>query len=466
MPNEGRGTPSRRSCLAVVLAAGEGTRMKSARPKVLHEIAGRSMLGHVMAAIAAAGATREAVVVGPGRDDVGAEARRFVPDAEVFVQGERLGTAHAVLAARAALERGADDVVIAFADTTLVEPATFERLRAPLADGATVVVLGFEAADPTGYGRLLMDNRGLAVIREHKDASEEERGTTLCNGGLMAIRGERALALLGAVKNRNAQREYYLTDLPEIARAAGETVAVVVAPEAEVQGINDRAQLAEVEKVVQARLRLAAMRGGVTLIAPETVFFSLDTEIGPDVVVEPHVVFGPGVRIASGAVIHAFCHLEGATVAAGASVGPYARLRRGASLGEKARVGNFVEVKNAEIGAGAKANHLAYLGDAWVGAGANIGAGTITCNYDGFDKHRTEIGAGAFIGTNSSLVAPVSIGEGAYIGSGAVITRDVPADALALERSQQTVKQGWAKAFRDRKSARKLKAKAKETLSS
>jgi bifunctional UDP-N-acetylglucosamine pyrophosphorylase / glucosamine-1-phosphate N-acetyltransferase len=466
MPNEARRSPQPRSCLAVVLAAGEGTRMKSARPKVLHEIAGRSMLAHVMAAVAEAGATRAAVVVGPGRDDVGAEARRVMPEAEIFVQGERLGTAHAVLAARQALERGADDVVIAFADTPLVGPTTFERLRAPLADGATVVVLGFEAADPAGYGRLLMDKRGLAAIREHKDASEEERAVTLCNGGLMAIRGQRALALLGQVKNRNAQREYYLTDLPEIARAAGETVAVVVAPEAEVQGINDRAQLAAVEKVVQERLRLKAMKSGVTLVAPETVFLSHDTEIGPDVVVEPNVVFGPGVRIESGAVIHAFCHLEGARVAAGASVGPYARLRPGTSLGEKARIGNFVEVKNAEIGAGAKANHLAYLGDARVGPGANIGAGTITCNYDGFDKHRTEIGAGAFIGTNSSLVAPVSVGEGAYIGSGSVITRDVPADALALERSPQAVKQGWAKTFRDRKSARKLKAKAKESVSS
>ncbi|HEX8167275.1 MAG TPA: bifunctional UDP-N-acetylglucosamine diphosphorylase/glucosamine-1-phosphate N-acetyltransferase GlmU [Beijerinckiaceae bacterium] len=465
MPNPALKAPPR-TCLAVVLAAGEGTRMKSVRPKVLHEIAGRSMLGHVLAAVAAAGATRAAVVVGPGREDVGAEARRFTPGATVFTQAERLGTAHAVLAARAALAEGADDVVIAFADTPLVEAATFARLRAPLAEGAAVAVLGFKARDPAGYGRLVSDAGGLAAIREDRDATPEERAITLCNGGLMALRGDRALALLEQVGNRNAQREYYLTDLVEIARAAGERVEVVEAPETEVQGINDRAQLAAVEKVVQDRLRAKAMKAGVTLLAPETVFFSLDTEIAPDVTVEPYVVFGPGVAIEGGAVIHAFSHLEGARVAKSASVGPYARLRPGASLGEKARVGNFVEVKNAGIGAGAKANHLAYIGDASVGEGANIGAGTITCNYDGFSKHRTEIGKGAFVGTNSSLVAPVSIGEGAYVASGSVITNDVPPDALAFGRAHQTVKQGWAKTLRDKLSARKLQAKSKEPVSS
>jgi bifunctional UDP-N-acetylglucosamine pyrophosphorylase/glucosamine-1-phosphate N-acetyltransferase len=440
--------------------------MKSARPKVLHAIAGRSMLGHVMAAVREAGATRVAVVVGPGRDDVGAEARRFASDAGVFAQEERLGTAHAVLAARSALEEGADDVVVAFADTPLVGASTFARLRAPLAEGATVVVLGFEARDPAGYGRLVMDGNGLKAIREDRDATPEERAITLCNGGLMALRGDRALALLGQVGNRNAQGEYYLTDLVEVARAAREKVEVVVAAEAEVQGINDRAQLAAVEAVVQDRLRLKAMKAGVTLLAPETVFFSLDTEISSDVTVEPYVVFGPGVRIEGGAVIHAFSHLEGARVASGASVGPYARLRPGTSLGEKARVGNFVEVKNAALGAGAKANHLAYIGDATVGEGANIGAGTITCNYDGFTKHRTEIGKNAFVGTNSSLVAPVSIGEGAYVASGSVITKNVPPDALAFGRARQDVKQGWAKTLRDKLSARKLQAKPKETVSS
>jgi bifunctional UDP-N-acetylglucosamine pyrophosphorylase/glucosamine-1-phosphate N-acetyltransferase len=449
-----------------MLAAGEGTRMKSGRPKVLHEVAGRSMLGHALAALRDAGASRVAVVVGPGREDVADETRRFLPDAEVFTQTERLGTAHAALSAATALERAEDDVVIAFADTPLVQAATFERLRASLSEGATVAVLGFEAADPFGYGRLVTDESGLASIREERDASPEERRITLCNAGLMAIRGDRALALLQAVGNRNAKGEYYLTDVVEIARRAGETVSVVTAPEAEVMGINDRAQLAEAERIVQARLRRDAMKAGVTLVAPDTVFFSLDTEIAPDVRVEPYVVFGPGVRIESGAVIHAFSHLEGARVASGASVGPYARLRPGASLGERARVGNFVEVKNAEIGAGAKANHLAYIGDATVGAGANIGAGSITCNYDGFEKHRTEIGKGAFIGTNSSLVAPVAIGEGAYVGSGSVVTDDVPADALALGRGRQAVKQGWAKAFRDKASARKIKEKSKEPVSS
>ncbi|HZB38425.1 MAG TPA: bifunctional UDP-N-acetylglucosamine diphosphorylase/glucosamine-1-phosphate N-acetyltransferase GlmU [Beijerinckiaceae bacterium] len=458
--------PRARTCLAVMLAAGEGTRMKSARAKVLHEIAGRSMLAHALTALREAGATRVAVVVGPDREDVAEEARRFLPGAEIFTQAERLGTAHAALAAAAALKKTEDDVVVAFADTPLVEPATYERLRAPLAAGAAVAVLGFEAADPFGYGRLVSDKDGLAAIREERDASPEERRITLCNAGLMAIRGERALALLREVGNRNVKGEYYLTDVVGIARAAGERVVVVTAPEAEVMGINDRAQLAEAEAIVQARLRRRAMKAGVTLTAPETVFFSLDTEIGSDVVVEPHVVFGPGVRIESGAVVHAFSHLEGAHVARGASVGPFARLRPGAAIGAKARIGNFVEVKNAEIGPGAKANHLAYLGDATIGEGSNIGAGTITCNYDGFDKHRTEIGKGAFVGTNSSLVAPVSIGEGAYIGSGSVITDDVPADALALGRGRQAIKQGWAKAFRNAASARKMKAKAKDPVSS
>ncbi|HEX8662854.1 MAG TPA: bifunctional UDP-N-acetylglucosamine diphosphorylase/glucosamine-1-phosphate N-acetyltransferase GlmU [Beijerinckiaceae bacterium] len=465
MPKLAQDAPSR-TCLAVVLAAGEGTRMKSARAKVLHEIAGRSMLGHVLAAMREAGATKVAVVVGPGREDVGAEARRFAPGAAVFTQEERRGTAHAVLAARAALEEGADDVVVAFADTPLVEAETFARLRAPLAQGAAVVVLGFEARDPTGYGRLVTDAGGLKAIREHRDATPAERAIVLCNGGLMALRGDRALALLEKVGCDNDQKEYYLTDLVEIARAAGERVEVVVAPEAEVQGINDRAQLAQVEAVVQERLRVKAMKAGVTLVAPETVFFSLDTEIAPDVTVEPYVVFGPGVAIESGAVIHAFSHLEGARVGQGASVGPYARLRPGAALGEKARVGNFVEVKNAALGAGAKANHLAYLGDASVGEGANVGAGTVTCNYDGFSKHRTEIGKGAFVGTNSSLVAPVSIGEGAYVASGSVITKDVPPDALAFGRARQDVKQGGGKALRDKLSARKLQAKSKEPVSS
>ncbi|MBB4016360.1 bifunctional UDP-N-acetylglucosamine pyrophosphorylase/glucosamine-1-phosphate N-acetyltransferase [Chelatococcus caeni] len=438
-----------RRCLVVVLAAGEGTRMKSRKPKVLHALAGRSLLAHVLEAISAAGADAVSVVVGPDREDVAAEARRVRADAAVHVQAERLGTAHAVLAARDEIAQGYDDVIVAFADTPLVTAETFGRLRAELARGAAVAVLGFEAADPNGYGRLIIEGEDLLAIREHKDANDEERRVGLCNAGLMALAGGEALALLDAIGQDNAQREFYLTDAVAVARARGLKAHVVVADEAEVQGINDRVQLAQAEAALQAQLRLRAMREGVTLQAPETVFLSADTRLGRDVVVEPHVVFGPGVTVEDGVVIHAFSHLEGARVRAGASVGPYARLRPGADIGEGARVGNFVEVKNATLGAGAKANHLSYLGDATIGARANIGAGTITCNYDGFRKHRTEVGAGAFVGSNSSLVAPVTIGDGAFVGSGSVVTMDVPADALAVGRARQVTKDGWAQKFRE-----------------
>jgi bifunctional UDP-N-acetylglucosamine pyrophosphorylase/glucosamine-1-phosphate N-acetyltransferase len=439
-----------RTCLAIVLAAGEGTRMKSALPKVLHRVAGRSLLGHVLAAVAAAGASRIAVVVGPDREEVAKEALAAAPEAQIFVQRDRLGTAHAVLAAREALATPADDVIIAYADTPLVEAATFTKLRAPLADGAAVAVLGFDAQDPTGYGRLLVEAGELKAIREEKDASPAERKITLSNAGLMALRGDVALGILDRIGNQNAKGEYYLTDAVEIAAATGERAVAVEAPESEVQGVNDRAQLAAAERVLQDRLRIAAMTAGVTMVAPETVFLSHDTRFGQDVVVEPNVCFGPGVAIESGAVIRAFSHLEGARVGKGAIVGPFARLRPGAALGPQAHVGNFVEVKNAELGAGVKANHLAYIGDATVGAATNIGAGTITCNYDGARKHRTTIGEHAFIGTNASLVAPVSIGAGAYVGSGSVITQDVPADALALGRGRQVMKEGWARALREK----------------
>jgi bifunctional UDP-N-acetylglucosamine pyrophosphorylase/glucosamine-1-phosphate N-acetyltransferase len=431
--------------------------MKSARPKALHAVAGRSMVGHAVAAVRDAGASHIAVVVGPDRQDISEDVRRIAPAAAIFTQKDRLGTAHAVLAARAALERGADDVVVAFADTPLVEPATFGRLRRPLANGAAVVVLGFEARDPTGYGRLVTKDGRLTAIREDRDASAEERRITLCNGGLMALRGDIALKLLDRIGNRNAQGEYYLTDAVEVAASLGEEAVTVIVSEDEIQGINDRAQLANAERAMQERLRRAAMANGATLVAPETVFLSIDTKLGRDVVIEPYVYFGPGVVIEDGAVIHAFSHLEGAHVARNASVGPYARLRPGASLGEKARVGNFVEIKNATLGAGVKVNHLSYVGDATVGANANIGAGTITCNYDGFAKHRTTVGEGAFVGTNSSLVAPVTIGDRAYIGSGSVITDDVPGDALALGRGRQAVKEGWAAAFRQKAAAEKNK---------
>ncbi|MFG1212628.1 bifunctional UDP-N-acetylglucosamine diphosphorylase/glucosamine-1-phosphate N-acetyltransferase GlmU [Xanthobacter flavus] len=439
---------SDRSLLVVVLAAGEGTRMKSRLPKVLHKVAGRTMLHHVLAATSAAGATRTAVVVGPGREDVAAEATRIVPDAQVFVQTERLGTAHAVLAARAALEQGADDVLVLYADTPLVRPETLARLRAPLAEGAAVAALGFEPEDPTGYGRLVTSGDELVAIREEKDATAAEKAIRFCNAGLMALSGKDALSILDRIGNANSKGEYYLTDAVEIARADGRSAVAAKADVDEVAGVNSRIQLAEAEAILQKRLRLSAMAEGVTLIAPETVFFSADTVLGRDVIVEPHVVFGPGVTVGDDVVIHAFCHLEGAQLAPGVSIGPYARLRPGTRLDEGVRIGNFVETKAAHIESGAKVNHLSYVGDAHVGAGANLGAGTITCNYDGFFKYRTEIGAGAFIGVNSALVAPVTIGAGAYVGTGAVITSDVPEDALAIARSRQVVKEGWAKDFR------------------
>jgi bifunctional UDP-N-acetylglucosamine pyrophosphorylase/glucosamine-1-phosphate N-acetyltransferase len=420
--------------------------------KVLHRIAGRTLLAHVLGAVRASDIRDVVVVAGPGGEDIAAETRRTFPGASVHVQAERRGTAHAVLAARDALGKGHDDVLVLFADTPLIDPATLRRLREALAQGNAVVALGFEAQDPTGYGRLVRDaGGGLVAIREHKDASPAERALTLCNAGLMALSGLQALAILEAIGNDNAQREFYLPDAVAVARKSGLQAGTILASEEEVMGINDRVQLAEAEAVMQKRLREQAMRNGATLVAPETVFFAADTEIGRDVVIEPHVVFGPGVVIEDGAVIHSFSHLEGARVGKGVSVGPFARLRPGANLQEGSRVGNFVEIKAADIGRGAKVNHLSYIGDATIGAASNIGAGTITCNYDGDAKHRTEIGANAFVGTNSSLVAPVKIGAGAYIGSGSVITEDVAPDALALGRGRQVEKPGWAKEFRDRR---------------
>jgi bifunctional UDP-N-acetylglucosamine pyrophosphorylase/glucosamine-1-phosphate N-acetyltransferase len=454
VPSQASG-PAQRSCLAVILAAGEGTRMRSARPKALHELAGRSMLGHVLAAVRDAGASRVAVVVGPDCDNVAAEAHRVIADAAIFVQRDRLGTAHAVLAAREALKSPVDDIIVAYADTPLIETGTLAKLRRPLADGAAVAVLGFEARDPTGYGRLILNGTRLAGITEEREATAAERQIRFCNAGLMALQGRIALDVLERIGNENAKGEYYLTDAVSIANAMGHLAVAVAAPEEEVQGINDRAQLADAERVLQTRLRQAAMANGATLVDPETVFFSHDTKIGRDVVIEPHVFFGRGVTVEDDVVIHGFSHLEGARLARGASVGPFARLRPGADLGPNARVGNFVEIKNAQLAAGVKVNHLTYLGDATIGANVNIGAGTITCNYDGFAKHRTTIGEGAFVGTNSSLVAPVTIGSNAYIGSGSVITQDVPADALALGRGRQAIKEGWATEFRNKAKASK-----------
>jgi bifunctional UDP-N-acetylglucosamine pyrophosphorylase/glucosamine-1-phosphate N-acetyltransferase len=444
------GTGQRRSCLGIVLAAGEGVRMRSSRPKALHEVAGRAMLAHALEALAAAGAERIAVVVGPNCDAVAAAARKSAAGAEIFVQSERRGTAHATLAARAAIARGYDDILVTYADIPLITAPTLSALRQGLADGAGLVVLGFEAADPTGYGRLIERDGRLAAIREHKDASAEERAVSRCNAGPMAIAGAQAQAMLKAIGCNNAQGEFYLTDLVEIAQARGLRAEARLTGEEEVMGVNDRAQLALAEAAMQRRLRRRAMIEGATLIAPETVFLAMDTKIGRDVVIEPHVVIGAGVTIDDGAVIRAFSHLEGAHVAAEAAIGPYARLRPGADIQAKAKIGNFVEIKAASIEAGAKVNHLSYIGDARVGAGANVGAGTITCNYDGFGKYRTDIGAGAFIGSNSALVAPVTIGDRAYVGSGSVVTKDVEADALAVARGHQMTKPGWAKAFRQR----------------
>ena len=446
-----------RSSLTVVLAAGEGTRMRSSQPKVLHPVAGQSLLAHVLGAAAAGNGAQLAVVIGPNHEAVAKEARRVRPDAQIFVQHERLGTAHAVLAAREAIARGADDLLIAFGDTPLISAETFARMRAPLRKGAALAVLGFHAADPTGYGRLVVEGGRLVAIREQADASTDERKITLCNAGVMAFDGSKALAIIEKIGNANAKGEYYLTDAVGMVRDLGLEAVVIETSEDEVRGINTKAQLAEAEAVMQARLRKAALEAGVTLIAPETVFLAADTKFGKDVTIEPFVVIGPGVTIDDGAVIHSFSHIIQSKIGKKALVGPYARMRPGTSLGDGVKIGNFVETKGSTLEAGVKVNHLSYVGDAHVGANSNLGAGTITCNYDGFLKHKTVIGEGAFIGTNTSLVAPVTIGKGAYIGSGSVITKDVPDDALAVERAQQTTREGGAARFREVK----LKEKAK-----
>jgi bifunctional UDP-N-acetylglucosamine pyrophosphorylase / glucosamine-1-phosphate N-acetyltransferase len=440
-----------RSILTVVLAAGEGTRMRSARPKVLHPVAGASLLSHVLNAAPNGDGASLAVVVGPDHKAVAEEVARARPDAATFVQRERLGTAHAVLAARDAIARGADDLLVAFGDTPLISAETFERLRAPLKNGAALAVLGFRAADPTGYGRLVVEGGRLTAIREQADANAEERKITLCNAGVMAFDGRRALEIIDKIGNANSKGEYYLTDVVTIVRDLGLEAVVIETNEDEVRGINTKAQLAEAEAVMQARLRKAALDAGVTLIAPETVYLAADTKFGSDVTIEPFVVIGPGVTIADGAVIHSFSHIVQAVIGKKALVGPFARLRPGTSLGEGAKIGNFVETKAATLEAGVKVNHLSYVGDAHVGANANLGAGTIICNYDGFSKHKTAIGKGAFVGTNSSLVAPVRIGNGAYIGSGSVITKDVPDDAMAVERSPQSIREGGAARYREMK---------------
>jgi bifunctional UDP-N-acetylglucosamine pyrophosphorylase/glucosamine-1-phosphate N-acetyltransferase len=435
---------------AVVLAAGKSTRMKTELSKVLHKLGGRPLIDHVLANLAPLACERIVVVIGPGMEGITAAV---APHATAL-QTAPLGTGHAVLAARTALQGFSGDVLIVYGDCPFIASATIGKLlaRRRAADHPAVVVLGMRPADPAQYGRLIVGDGGmLEAIVEHRDANAEQRAITLCNSGVMAIDGKRLFAMLDRVGNANAKGEYYLTDIVAIARADGAACAVVEAPADELIGINSRAELAAAEAILQNRLRAQAMEDGATLTDPQTVFLSFDTRLGRDVVVGPNVVFGPGVEVADGAEIKAFCHLEGAKVAAGAAIGPFARLRPGTVVGERARIGNFVEAKNATLGPGAKANHLTYLGDAAVGAGANVGAGTITANYDGFNKHKTEIGAEASIGSNSVLVAPVKVGRGAIVGAGSVITQSVSADALALGRGRQTEKPGWAAKFRESK---------------
>ncbi|WP_316251059.1 bifunctional UDP-N-acetylglucosamine diphosphorylase/glucosamine-1-phosphate N-acetyltransferase GlmU [Sphingomonas sp. JC676] len=443
---------------AIILAAGKGTRMKSDTHKVLHPIAGRPMLLHLIDSVKALGAAREVVVVGAGREQV--EAAVASHGAETVHQAEQLGTGHAVLQAKEALASFDGDVLILYGDVPLVSTATMHRMLERLHgnDNPAVVVLGFRPLDPGAYGRVIADPSGRIVkMVEFKDASAEERAETLCNSGLMAARASDLFGLLARVGNTNAAGEYYLVDIVNIAAGDGRASAVIETQATEVTGVNSRGELAALESEWQHARRQQAMVDGATLIAPETVWFAHDTQLGRDVTIEPNVVFGPGVEVADKVVIHAFSHIEGATIATGVSVGPYARLRPGAVLEEGSRVGNFVEMKKAVLGKGAKANHLTYLGDTRVGAGANIGAGTITCNYDGFFKYGTEIGEGAFIGSNSALVAPVKIGDGAIIGAGSVITSDVEADALGVTRASTTIKAGWAKRFRELMLAKKAK---------
>lgn len=434
----------------VVLAAGQGTRMKSNLHKVLHPVAGRPMIEHLLASAEELTPERHVVVAGHGREQL---EKALKARATIAVQEPQLGTGHAVQQAEESLAGFEGDVLILYGDVPFVRTATMramiERLHAP--DAPAVVVLGFEPEDPLQYGRILAHDDGrIAMMVEYKDATAEQRACRLCNSGLMAVKSADLFGLLSRVGNDNAQGEYYLIDIVNVASLEGRTSAVIVTDDPdEVGGINSRAELAEAEARWQKKRRVQAMADGVSLIAPETVFFAWDTQLGRDVTVEPNVVFGPGVTVADNVVIHAFSHLEGATLESGVAIGPYARLRPGAVLKANSKIGNFVEVKNAVLGEGAKANHLSYVGDATVGAGANIGAGTITCNYDGYFKHQTVIGERAFIGSNSALVAPVKIGADAIVAAGSAVTRDVADGELRLVRAEQSVKPGWADRFHD-----------------
>jgi bifunctional UDP-N-acetylglucosamine pyrophosphorylase / glucosamine-1-phosphate N-acetyltransferase len=441
----------------VVLAAGMGTRMKSTLPKVLHKAAGRSLLGHVLHAAKALQATKVVVVHGPGHDDVKKAASKIIPDCQFAEQTERKGTGHAVMMAEAALTGFDGTVLVLYGDVPLVQPDALKSLLEKRDSKHPMAVLGFNAANPVGYGRLIGRGDVITAIREQKDASESERAITLCNSGIIAIAAHDLWAMLKKLTPANAQGELYLTDVVELMAKAGKPCALAECDEADVAGVNDRVQLAAIEAEFQRRLRHKVMLEGATLLQPESVYFSADTKIGRDVVIEPNVFFGPGVSIGDDVEILASSHIEGATIAKGARIGPFARLRPGAEIGENAHVGNYVEIKKAVLGKGAKANHLTYIGDAIIGAGSNIGAGTITCNYDGYEKHLTTIGENVFVGSNTALVAPVKVGNGANIAAGSVITADVPEDALAMTRSPATVKEGWAKRYRAMKAAKKAK---------
>jgi bifunctional UDP-N-acetylglucosamine pyrophosphorylase/glucosamine-1-phosphate N-acetyltransferase len=440
---------------AVILAAGQGTRMKSPLPKVLHPVGGRTMLDRAIDAAEALECEKIVVVVGAHSPSVGAHVEKRLGPGSTAVQDPPLGTGHAVRAAQAALADFDGDVIVTYADCPLTDAEAVAPLFALRAQGADVAVLGFEAADPGAYGRLVIAHGELERIVEAKDADATELAITACNSGVLAAPANLLFDLLSRVTNNNAKGEYYLTDVVGLARAQRLSTRVAFASEEDVLGVNSQAELAEAELIFQRRTRRKMMAQGVSMTAPDTVWFSWDTEVEGGVRIEPNVVFGPKVRVETGALIRAFSHLEGAFVAAGAQVGPYARLRPGAEIGPDAHIGNFVEVKNVKVGAGAKANHLTYLGDGEVGPKANIGAGTIFCNYDGFEKNRTVVGEGAFVGSNTSLVAPVVVGHGAYVGSGSVITQDVNPDALAFERTTQVEKPGWAERFRAMKRGKK-----------
>jgi bifunctional UDP-N-acetylglucosamine pyrophosphorylase/glucosamine-1-phosphate N-acetyltransferase len=444
----------------IVLAAGKGTRMKSDLPKVLHRAAGRSLLGHVLHAARQLAPSQAVIVVGPGMENVAAEARMVFPGAAVATQADRLGTGHAVTMALPALAGFTGTVLILYGDVPLITSGTLQELVSRLGPSVPMAVLGFRANNPHGYGRLIRDDGDHVIaIREELDASPEERHINICNSGIIAVRADALRELLPKIGNANAKGEYYLTDLVELAAASGRACGMSLCSEAEVAGVNDRVQLAGIEATLQAIYRRHHMLNGATLVAPETVFFSADTKIGRDVVIEPNVVFRTGVTIGDNVEILAFSHLEGAVVASGARIGPYARLRPGADIGADAHIGNFVEVKKAIIGKGAKANHLTYIGDARVGAKTNIGAGTITCNYDGYEKHLTDIGENVFVGSNTALVAPVKVGDGASIAAGTVVTRNIPADALVIARPELEIRDGWAARYREIKAAKKAAKK-------